>query len=155
MLMIQAATAMGYALSSAFNHETTAVAFAPIVNMPLNLLGGFMINLANIWDQSPQRYIAWLMYISPVRYGFSGMMAVQFPVEKSDGEDYEATVKVMEKYGFEDTSYGVCVAALFVLFVVFRSLVVLSLWCQDSKKSSGMTDTRNTNIPKRKQVNQP
>lgn len=48
-MMIQAATAMGYALSSAFNHETTAVAFAPIVNMPLNLLGGYMINLSNIF----------------------------------------------------------------------------------------------------------
>ena len=49
MFMIQAATAMGYALSSAFNHATTAVAFAPIVNMPLNLLGGYMINLPGIF----------------------------------------------------------------------------------------------------------
>lgn len=49
MMMIQAATAMGYCLSSAFNHETTAVAFAPIINMPLNLLGGYMINLSNIF----------------------------------------------------------------------------------------------------------
>lgn len=52
-LMIQAATAMGYALSSVFNHETTAVAFAPILNMPLNLLGGYMINLKNIFSQTP------------------------------------------------------------------------------------------------------
>lgn len=52
-MMIQAATAMGYALSSVFNHETTAVAFAPIVNMPLNLLGGYMINLSNIFSQTP------------------------------------------------------------------------------------------------------
>jgi len=49
MMMIQAATAMGYALSSIFNHETTAVAFAPIVNMPLNLLGGYMINVSHIF----------------------------------------------------------------------------------------------------------
>jgi len=48
-MMMQAATAMGYALSSVFNHETTAVAFAPIVNMPLNLLGGYMINLKGIF----------------------------------------------------------------------------------------------------------
>ena len=76
MLMIQAATAMDYALSSVFNHATTAVAFAPLVNMPLNLLGGYMINLSDIFSHSPQRYIAWLMYISPVRYGFEGLMAV-------------------------------------------------------------------------------
>ena len=49
-MMIQAACAMGYALSSIFNHESTAVAFAPIVNMPLNLLGGYMINLKNIFQ---------------------------------------------------------------------------------------------------------
>lgn len=49
MFMIHAATAMGYALSSVFNHETTAVAFAPIVNMPLTLTGGFMINLKGIF----------------------------------------------------------------------------------------------------------
>jgi len=78
MMMVQAATAMGYALSSVFNHETTAVAFAPIVNMPLNLLGGFMINLKGIFQQSPQRYIAWLMYISPVRYGFTALMVKEF-----------------------------------------------------------------------------
>ncbi len=49
MFMIQAATAMGYALSSCFNHATTAVAFAPIVNMPLTLLAGYMINLNGIF----------------------------------------------------------------------------------------------------------
>lgn len=45
-LMVQAATALGYFLSSAFNHETTAVALSPLINLPLSLLGGFMINLA-------------------------------------------------------------------------------------------------------------
>ena len=49
MLVMQAATAMGYALSSAFNEATTAVAFAPIINMPLNLLAGYMINLNGIF----------------------------------------------------------------------------------------------------------
>jgi len=47
-MMVQAATALGYFLSSAFNHETTAVAISPLVNLPLNLLGGYMINLATI-----------------------------------------------------------------------------------------------------------
>lgn len=59
-LMVQAAMAMGYFLSSLFNHETTAVAFAPIVNLPLNLLGGQMISLKGIWQRTPQKYVAWL-----------------------------------------------------------------------------------------------
>jgi len=75
-MMIQSATAIGYALSSVFNHETTAVAFAPLINMPLNLLGGFMINTADIFGSSPQKFIGWLMYFSPVHYGFQGLMAI-------------------------------------------------------------------------------
>lgn len=60
MLMVQSASALGYFLSSVFNHETTAVAFTPIINLPLNLLGGYMINLKGIMQKSPQKYIAWL-----------------------------------------------------------------------------------------------
>jgi len=53
LLMVQAATAMGYFLSSAFDSETAAVAFAPIINLPLTLLGGFMINLNSIKHKAP------------------------------------------------------------------------------------------------------
>ena len=122
VMMIQAATAMGYALSSIFNHASTAVAFAPIVNMPLNLLGGYMINLKNIFQSSPQRYIAWLEYISPVRYGFTALMITQFPV---DG--YPKTEDILVQYGFENNSFWGCVGMLFVLFVTFRLLVIVSL----------------------------
>jgi hypothetical protein len=44
---------MGYFLSSAFDSETAAVAFAPIINLPLTLLGGFMINLNSIKHKAP------------------------------------------------------------------------------------------------------
>jgi hypothetical protein len=58
--MVQAATAMGYFLSSAFNSETAAVAFAPIMNLPLSLLGGYMINLKSIKGIWPQQLLEWL-----------------------------------------------------------------------------------------------
>jgi len=73
-LMVQAATAMGYFLSSAFNSETAAVAFAPILNLPLSLLGGYMINLNSIKGHFPQALLEWLQYVSPVRYCFNGLM---------------------------------------------------------------------------------
>lgn len=78
LMMVQAAAALGYFLSSIFNHETTAVAFSPIINLPLNLLGGYMISLKGIFEKTPQKYIAWLSYISPVRWGFQGMMLTEF-----------------------------------------------------------------------------
>ena len=78
LLMVQAATALGYFLSSSFNHETTAVALSPLINLPLSLLGGYMINL-NIAMHSPPTYVvAWLSYFSPVRYGFSGLLHTEF-----------------------------------------------------------------------------
>lgn len=79
-LMVQAATAMGYFLSSAFNSETAAVAFAPIMNLPLSLLGGYMINLQSIKGQWPQKILEWLQYFSPVRYCFNGLMVSQWPL---------------------------------------------------------------------------
>lgn len=148
---------MGYALSSVFNHETTAVAFAPIVNMPLNLLGGYMINLKGIFSQAPQRYIAWLMYFSPVRYGFSALMIKEFgpyakktitkdPDTGDEVIEYNAAAHILYDYGFEETNFWVCVLALFLLFIMFRALVVLSLVLQDRKKAANGNDTRNTTI---------
>ena len=89
---------MGYALSSAFNHETTAVAFAPIVNMPLNLLGGYMINLKNIFQRKPQFIIAWMEYLSPVRYGFTAMCLLQFPVDTTQ-ETHDNTQEFLDDFG--------------------------------------------------------
>jgi len=139
MFMIQAATAMGYALSSVFNHETTAVAFAPIVNMPLTLTGGYMINLVGIFQQTPQRYVAWLMYFSPVRYGFTGMMVSQFPIA-----GYPATTEILVQYGFDGMSYWSCLGALVALFVFFRLLVIFSLFMQERKRGKSSNDTRNS-----------
>lgn len=69
---------MGYFLSSAFNSETAAVAFAPIINLPLTLLGGYMINLSSIKGKAPQDIIEWVQYFSPVRYSFNGLMQAQW-----------------------------------------------------------------------------
>lgn len=78
MLMVQSASSMGYFLSSLFNHETAAVAFSPIINLPLNLLGGYMISLKGIFKETPQKYMAWLSYISPVRWGYQGLMLAEW-----------------------------------------------------------------------------
>lgn len=142
---------MGYALSSVFNHATTAVAFAPIVNMPLTLLGGYMINLNDIFSHSPQRYIAWFMYLSPVRYGFTSLTITQFPYPSplSDPARVEQDAAV-KNYGFNNVNYWGCVGMLFLLFIFFRTLVVVSLSCQDKKRGGSSNDTRNQNIQARK-----
>ena len=60
---------------------------------------------------------------------------------------------ILEDYGFEDSSYWTCLGMLFLLFIFFRALVVLSLVIQDRRKAASEHDTRNTNIPTRRQAN--
>jgi len=49
MMMIQAAMSLGYMLSAFFNSESGAAAFAPAINVPINMLAGYMINLTGIF----------------------------------------------------------------------------------------------------------
>ena len=139
-LMVQAATAMGYFLSSAFNSETAAAAFAPIMNLPLSLLGGYMINLKSIKGQWPQALLEWVQYISPVRYGFNGLMQSQWPLVQG-GFYKNGTVKygnvtvaqseqILGLFG-TTLSYGACVGGLIGLWALFRIMVVVSLALQD------------------------
>ena len=48
-MMLQAATALGYLLSSIFNQETTAVACVPMFNIPMTLTAGYLVNLKGIF----------------------------------------------------------------------------------------------------------
>lgn len=144
-LMVQSSTAIGYFLSSVFNHATTAVAFAPIFNQPLNLLGGWMINLDSI-NGLPQTLLSWLQWISPVKYGFNGIAAAQFTKKFAELEPTTATI--LEDTGLH-LSYMECVAGLCIVFTFFRFMVIVSLTVQDMKWSFGASgDTRNMGADK-------
>jgi ABC-type multidrug transport system permease subunit len=159
-LMTQAAAAMGYFLSSAFNSETAAVAFVPIINMPLSLLGGYMINLKSIKGKYPQAIIEWVQYVSPVRYCFNGLMQSQWnnycanPPQGLEANVYACgkavnghTVKksILGFYGTTLTYFGCCSGLLF-LWLFNRAWVVISLTLQDANCACGadQNDTRNT-----------
>jgi hypothetical protein len=143
--MVQAATAMGYFLSSVFNSETAAVAFAPIMNLPLSLLGGYMINLTTIKGKWPQQALEWLQYVSPVRYCFNGLMKAQWPlitdkygaIVKQDSTEVTGTIGT-------NLTYVACVFGLFGLWILFRVLTIVSLVLQDKQyQCQDPQDTRN------------
>jgi len=148
-LMVQAATAMGYFLSSAFNSETAAAAFAPIMNLPLSLLGGYMINLQSIKGVYPQALLEWIQYFSPVRYGFNGLMRAQWPLADAakwgDGTVAESD-QILYTVGTTLT-YGGCVGGLIFLWFLFRFMVVVSLALQDRTcQRQDPMDTRNADL---------
>lgn len=147
MLMIQTATSLGYLVSSFFSQESAAAAFAPALMVPINLLSGYMINLQQIWHQTPQKYIAWFMFFSPMRYGFNGMMLKEFPQGEPGSKSFEVTSEKLYQLGIDDKTYWRSVSALLILFVTYRCLVLVVLYVQDYKKRGQMKgDTRNTNF---------
>lgn len=86
------------------------------------------------------------MFISPMRYGFTGMMVTQFPVDNTP-ETKRLSQELLNTYGFEDKTFWGCFFCLVGLFILFRSLVVLILWCQDmQKRGKARGDTRNTDL---------
>ena len=69
-LQTQAAIAIGQFQSAFFESETKAVGFSTIIGNPVMLFGGFYISLNGIMKMTPQKFIAWFQYISPVRWAF-------------------------------------------------------------------------------------
>ena len=53
MLCVQACTSYAYILSSLFNDMKTAFAILPFINLPMNMLSGFSINLKDIMQETP------------------------------------------------------------------------------------------------------
>ena len=67
------ATAFGSFISVFFDQAETAVEFSPVIMNPLGAFGGFMVNVGNI-----PLWIAWLQYMSPVRYGLEAFVYNEF-----------------------------------------------------------------------------
>lgn len=121
------------------------MACVPLFNIPMTLTAGYLINLKNIFQQSPQKYFAWTMYFSPMHYSFTGMMVAQFPVENPDtpGVNYPLTDQILDQYGFTNNHFWGCFAMLTLLTILQRTLVVVSLVLQDLEFNIGSGDTRN------------
>ena len=132
---------MGYFLSSAFNSETAAVAFAPILNL-----------LQSIKGQFPQALLEWLQYISPVRYCFNGLMQAQWPLKVSNKH---GTIVYDQSEGVNPTigtlfTFWECAAGLLALWLFFRFMTVVSLTLQDKAyQCTDPNDERNQEIKHR------
>ncbi len=72
-LVALATTAYGQVVGSLFDKAVEACFFCPILMMPFLLFAGFLSNV----DSFP-RWIAWIQYASPLRYGFEASMWNEF-----------------------------------------------------------------------------
>ena len=73
-IMVSLSTAAyGQVIGSLFDNAEVACTFAPVIMMPFVLFAGFLTNV----DTFP-RWIGWIQYLSPIRYGFEAGMRNEF-----------------------------------------------------------------------------
>jgi len=73
IIMVQATLGLGYLLSCLFSSVEMALTLAPVILLPLLLMGGFYLN-----DGSIPVYFLWMKYISWFHYSFEALMINQW-----------------------------------------------------------------------------
>ena len=73
MIVGLATSAYGQVIGSMFPTAESACFFAPVLILPFILFSGFITNI----DTYP-RWIGWIQYLSPVRYGFEASLRNEF-----------------------------------------------------------------------------
>ncbi|KAI9016894.1 P-loop containing nucleoside triphosphate hydrolase protein [Hyaloraphidium curvatum] len=102
---------IGIMLASIFDSLQVALSLTPMILTPLMLFSGLFVNSGTI-----PAYFAWIRWISPVKYGFEGLVK-------------QLTPQFVVPLGFDD---GLSVAAICGILVAFSAILMgisyLGLW---------------------------
>lgn len=104
-------------IGSLFDRAETACFFCPVLMMPFVLFSGFLTNV----DTFP-RWIGWVQYISPIRFGFEAAMRSEFENYHKLPPNIRNPIKFLNfNIGFSN--------CMFLLFFVTIGLKVISCIC--------------------------
>ncbi|DBA00883.1 TPA: hypothetical protein N0F65_008526 [Lagenidium giganteum] len=127
ILVNSAAIALGYMVSCLCRRVDIAPIVGVVVILPFMLFGGLFLNS----DDAP-KYFIWIQYISPIKYGFEGMMKVFWnhvhTISCSSQPCVETGRKVLENYSMTGGSAWVDGVILLCLSICFRLVGLLALW---------------------------
>lgn len=119
-----AAIGLGMVVAAAAPNAQVATAMAPIIVVLMILFGGFYINVDSLPDA-----IAWIQYLSIMRWSFMGLAVNEFTDttfscdDVAEGDTCTATgEEVLRRLSFEDETTGEACLGLFVLIVAFNVL---------------------------------
>mmetsp|Transcript_38652 Transcript_38652/g.27994 ORF Transcript_38652/g.27994 Transcript_38652/m.27994 type:complete len:98 (+) Transcript_38652:1760-2053(+) len=93
----------------------TAVFITPVLTMPLMIFGGLFANVKSI-----PSWIAWVQWLSPLRYTFECLVEVEFPPETT------APFNIPAMLGF-DLGYWNCIYCLIGLAISIRIISLFAL----------------------------
>jgi len=114
ILLMFAATGVGFFVGCLFSHITTAFTFAPALMTPMILFGGFFANNATI-----PIWIRWFQYLSPIRYCFEGLVTNEFRGSGIPNNPLE--------YLNLNLGFGICIGILILYSFVIRFIAYLLL----------------------------
>lgn len=115
--MTIATSGYGQVIGSMFDTAETACFFCPVLIMPFVLFAGFLTNV----DTFP-KWIGWIQYISPIRYGFEASMRNEF-------EGYQLPRNIADPIKFLNFKLGfdTCMIMLIVTTILVKMVAVLCL----------------------------
>jgi len=108
---------LGLLLGSMIKDAKLVSAAVPLIFLPLALLAGFFKNTDNI-----PRWIGWIQYISPMKYGFIVLLSNEVKNKKSH----------IDTLNF-DVGYWESVVILIGLAIGYRLLSLIFLWLLRTK----------------------
>ena len=110
---------LGLMLGAMIQDQKSVSVVTPIILLPFFLFSGFFKNSANL-----PRWIGWIEYISPIKYGFSSWL---------QNEVSNASASNIAELNF-DTSIWMGIGMLIVLSVAFRVASLFFLWAMRSRQ---------------------
>ncbi|KAJ1927689.1 hypothetical protein IWQ60_002704 [Tieghemiomyces parasiticus] len=113
--------AFGTFMACSIKDLAIAMVIMPVIILPLMIFGGLFVNTG-----SAPPYLAWIQWISPIKYGFSALAINQLRGYTSQGQNIGDTTLENLDLG----SFGILVNIIFLLglFLVLFVLAYLGLW---------------------------
>ncbi|CAK4766587.1 hypothetical protein LEN26_004738 [Aphanomyces euteiches] len=121
VLLNSTATGLGYMVSCMVRRADLAPVIGIVMLLPLVLFGGLFINA----DDTPD-YLVWLVYISPFKYGYRGIMrafwtsVTDIPCIPAGRSCVQNGLQVLENASLDSASMAVDVGALLAINLGFR-----------------------------------
>lgn len=121
IIIVLCAGSFGLVIGTAFTNPVAAVQMGPLWLSPLILLSGVLSNLDNI-----SVVIAWMQYISPIRYGAEALLRNEFDGNKR--YPFNPVEALNYNIGFYE-----CLLYIIIIAIVLRILALIAIKLRVSK----------------------
>jgi ABC-type multidrug transport system permease subunit len=124
VLIANCGNSLGIFFASVFSSLQVALAVTPMALLPLMIFSGLFVN-----NDTIPPYFDWIKYLSPIKYGFEGLVKNEFKGWSAVGAGGRVVTgdQAIANFGFADDGLTVSICAL-ILFGMYLGLLLLAYW---------------------------